>query len=80
MAQEVAADLAAQETHRVDGADELAALLSLRGVPVVDHAGWRRIDAVERQRTAPGFVRRKLIRLDAMLACAFHDEPMQAAQ
>ncbi len=80
VAQEVAADLAAQEARRMDGADELAGLLSLRGVPVVDHAGWRRIDAVERQRTVPGFVRRKLIRLDAMLACAFHEGPMQVTQ
>jgi len=80
VAQEVAADFAARETHRMDGADELATLLSLRGVPVVDHAGWRRIDALERHRAVPGFVRRKLIRLDAMLACASHDESMQVAQ
>ncbi len=80
VAQEIAADLTAQRGGSANGAEALAALLAARGVAVVDHAGWRRIDTVERQRAAPGFVRRKLTRIDAMLACAFPKEAAEAVQ
>ncbi len=79
VAQEIVADLAAQGGGCADGAGVLAALLASRRVAVVDHAGWRRIDAMERQRAVPGFVRRKFTRLDAMLACACPDKTAEAA-
>jgi NADPH-dependent glutamate synthase beta subunit-like oxidoreductase len=50
------------------GGDALAALLAGRGVKVVDHAHWLRIDAAERA-AAAGRPRAKLTDIAAMLVC-----------
>lgn len=53
--------------HRREGAAGLAALLAERGVQVVDHAGWQRIDAAERARAATDRCREKFASVASML-------------
>jgi NADPH-dependent glutamate synthase beta subunit-like oxidoreductase len=52
------------------GRKGLRALLAGRGVRVVDHEGWTRIDAAECARAAPGRVRAKFPTVEEMLAAA----------
>ncbi len=66
VAQRLAAETSA--AGRPGGAG-LAKLLAGRGVRVVDHAHWQRIDAAERAAAPPGRPRRKLATRAAMLAC-----------
>lgn len=64
VAQRIAAELV---EHGREGGDALAAMLAARGVHVVDHAGWRSIDAAELARAGTGRCRHKLESIDAML-------------
>lgn len=65
VAQRIAAEL---EDHGRGGGEALAALLTQRGVEIVDHASWRRIDAAEIGRAAAQRCRHKFEAVDAMLA------------
>lgn len=53
----------------------LQALLAGRGVRVVDHGGWTRIDAAECARAAHGRVRAKFATIGEMLAAAGGGDP-----
>lgn len=53
--------------HGRGGGEALAALLAERGVRVVDHEGWRRIDAAEIARAGTDRCRRKFNSIEAML-------------
>ncbi|MGE0876015.1 MAG: NAD(P)-binding protein [Burkholderiales bacterium] len=64
-------DLAALRTRRVPGTAGLQALLAARGKPVVDYAGWLRLDAVEVSRgRASGKPREKIVDVARMLDAA----------
>ncbi len=65
VAQRIAGELV---DHGRPGGDALAALLAQRGVRVVDHAAWRRIDAAEQARAAADRCRRKFDTAEEMLA------------
>ncbi len=65
VAQRIAGEL---EDHGRGGGEALAALLAQRGVEVVDHAGWHRIDAAEREQASAQRCRDKFDSVDAMLA------------
>lgn len=52
------------------GGAALRALLAARGVAVVDHAGWHRIDAAEKARAAAPRVRHKFATTAELLAAA----------
>ncbi len=67
VAQRIAAGLV---DHERGGGEALAALLAERGVRVVDHASWRRIDAAELARAGAGRCRRKFESIEAMLEAA----------
>lgn len=67
VAQRVAAELV---DNARGGGDALAALLAERGVRVVDHASWRRIDTAELARAGAGRCRRKFESIEAMLEAA----------
>ena len=72
VAASVVADVRAGALRDRDGAAAaLAALLESRSVTRVDVSGWRRIDAVERERgERRGAPREKMLRIDEMLAVA----------
>lgn len=65
VAQRIAGEL---EDHGRGGGEALAALLAQRGVEIVDHAGWHRIDAAEREQASAQRCRDKFDSVDAMLA------------
>lgn len=68
-AQRVAARIAAELVdHGRGGGEALADLLAQRGVRVVDHAGWRRIDAAELARAPADRCRHKFDTIEEMLA------------
>jgi ferredoxin--NADP+ reductase len=61
-------------------ADAVDALLAARGVEVVDYAGWRRIDALERALgEAQARPRIKLCRRDELIAAARAEQPAATA-
>ena len=65
------ADLRAQRLPRPGRAGSVDALLEARGVEVVDHEGWRRIDQAERRRgEAEGRPRVKLCSRGSLVAAA----------
>lgn len=75
VAQRIVAELV---DHARSGGEALAALLAARGVHIVDHAAWRRIDAAELARAGAGRCRRKFESIEAMLeACRTPIEPAQ---
>ncbi|MCD6679250.1 MAG: FAD-dependent oxidoreductase [Burkholderiaceae bacterium] len=64
VAQRIVAEL---DDHGRGGGEALAARLAARGVRVVDHAGWRRIDAAELARAGADRCRHKFESIEAML-------------
>lgn len=64
VAQRIAGELV---DHGRDGGEALAAMLASRGVRVVDHAGWKSIDAAELARAGADRCRHKFESIDAML-------------
>ncbi|MDT3678281.1 MAG: FAD-dependent oxidoreductase [Burkholderiaceae bacterium] len=70
-AQRVAQRIAAELTeHGRGGGEALAARLAARGVRVIDHAAWRRIDAAELARAGADRCRHKFESIEAMLEAA----------
>ena len=70
-AQHVGARIAAEVTASPEraGSAALAALLASRNIAVVDHAGWKRIDAAEIAAASADRCRRKFTSVREMLAC-----------
>jgi ferredoxin--NADP+ reductase len=67
VAQRLTAEVAPADKQ---GAAGLRALLAARGIAIVDHAGWRRIDAAEKARAAAPRVREKFATIAALLDAA----------
>ncbi|MCD6671684.1 MAG: FAD-dependent oxidoreductase [Burkholderiaceae bacterium] len=67
IAQRIATELV---DHGRGGSDALAETLAARGVHVVDHAAWRRIDAAELARAGADRCRHKFESIEAMLEAA----------